>query len=342
MTRTTLALALSLVVSAFSASAQTGPYKILNQKKVGGEGWYDYVTADSANRKLYIPRLSQTDSHITVFDLDTLAPVKDLPDTMGHGVAIDQKSGHAFSSSSPVLMWDAKSFTQIRSIPVTGRPDGILDDPYTGHVYILSHAQPNVTVIDAKDGTILGTFDAGGAVEQAALDGKGHLFIDLEDKASIAVIDTASMKMTGKYDLAGKADGCTGLGIDRKNGILFAACREPNVMVVLSATDGKIISTLPIGKGTDGAVFNPATSEVFTAQGDGTFNVIKESSPTSFTVAQTLTTMPGAKTITMDEKTGHLFTATAEFGPAPEAQPGQRAGRPPMLPGSFQIIEIGK
>ena len=150
------------------------------------------------------------------------------------------------------------------------------------------------------------------------------------------------MKVTRKLDLAGKGDGCAGLGIDQKNNILFAACSEPNVMVILSATDGKILTTLPIGKGADGAVFNPATSEVFTAQGDGTFTVIKESSPTSFAVAQTLTTMPRAKTIALDDKTGHLFTATAEFGPTPVAEPGKRAGRPAMLPGSFQIIEIGK
>lgn len=344
MIRTSLALAACLVASTLSiaAVAQAGPYKILAQKKVGGEGWYDYVTADSVNRKLYIPRLGETDSHVSVFDLDTLAPVKDFPDPMGRGVAIDQKSGHAFLSSSPVLMWDAKSLQQIKSIPVSGHPDGILDDPDTGHIYILSHVQPNVTVINAKDGTVLGTIDAGGAVEQSVLDGKGHLYISLEDKGSIAVIDTATMKVTGKLGLAGKGDGCAGLGIDPKNNILFAACSEPNVMVILSASNGKILTTLPIGKGADGAVFNPATGEVYTAQGDGTFTVIKETSPTSFAVAQTLTTMPRAKTITLDEKTGHLFTATAEFGPVPAAEPGKHPGRPAMLPGSFRIFEIGK
>jgi DNA-binding beta-propeller fold protein YncE len=168
------------------------------------------------------------------------------------------------------------------------------------------------------------------------------LYVDLEDKGKIAVVDAKTMTMTGSYDLAGKGGGCAGLAMDVKNGILFATCRNPQTMVILSAADGKILETLPIGGGTDGAVFNPATMEAFSSQGDGTLTIVKENSTTSFVVEQTLTTMPRAKTLTLDTKTNKLYLITAEFGPAPAAEPGQRPARPPMVPDTFSILVVGK
>ena len=329
-----------------SAMAQSGPYKIIQTKKVGGAGGFDYVDADSVGRRLYVARSGTPGGRVTVFDLDTLAPVGEIADTSAHGVVIDVKSGHGFASSKPVTMFDAKTLAKIKTIDVQGSPDGMLGDPSMGRVYVLSHSAPNVTVIDAKDGSILGTIDVGGAPEQSALDGKGHLFIDLEDKGSIAVVDTKTMKLTTTYDLLGKGGTCAGLAIDLKNSILFSACRDPQNIVILNAADGKILETLPLGKGTDGAVFNPATMEVFSSQGDGTLTVIKENSPTSFAVEQTLQTMPRAKTLTLDKKTGKLFLITAEFGPvpapAPDAAPGARPPRAPMIPDSFTILVVGK
>jgi DNA-binding beta-propeller fold protein YncE len=336
------ALAACLFVSFISAHAQSGPYKVLADTKVGGTGGYDYIYADAENRKLYIPRLGGDSPRVTVFNLDTLAHISDIPATQAHGVAVDPKSGHAFSSSNPAVMWDAKTLAQIKTIPLQGRPDGIEDDPIESRVYVFSHSAPNVTVLDAKDGAILGTIDAGGAVEQAVLDGKGHLYVDLEDKGSVAVIDTKAMKLTGTISLAPKGDGCAGLALDAKHGILFAACSEPNVMVVVNAADSKILTTLPIGKGCDGATFNPHTDEAFATAGDGTLTVVKESSPTSFAVEQTVATPTRARTITLDEKTGHILTQTAEFGPAPAPAPGQRYARPPMIPDTFQILVVGK
>jgi YVTN family beta-propeller protein len=318
---------------------QAGPYKVLSTTKVGGEGGFDYVYADSANRKLYIPRLGPAGT-ITVFDLDTLQPAGEIANTSGHGVAVSE--GHAFGSSKPVAMWDAKTLASGKTIDVDGGPDGIFADPFDGRVYVFSHKAPNATVIDPKTGAVLGTIDLGGAPEQAASDGKGHIFVDLEDKGKIAVIDAKAMKLAGNYDLQGKGDGCAGLAIDVKHELLFAACREPQAMVILSAKDGKIVDTLPIGKGSDGAVFNPATGEVFSSQGDGTLTIIKEKSPKSFVVEETLTTMPRAKTLTLDTKTNKLFLISAEFGPVPAAEPGQKPGRAPMVPGTFSILTVGK
>jgi len=200
-----------------------------------------------------------------------------------------------------------------------------------------------VTAINPKDGSVAGTVDIGGMPEQAATDGKGHLYIDVEDKDNIAVVDTKTLMVTAHYDLAGKGGTCAGLALDAKNHILFAACRNPAAMVILHAGDGKIITTLPIGTGTDGAVFNPKTMEAFSSQADGTLTIVKESSPTSFAVEQTVQTMVGARTSTLDSKTNRIILIAAEFGPptAP-AQPGGRAGRGPLVPGSFSILVVGK
>ena len=345
MNRISAALALSLVATApFAAkiaAAQDGPYKVLATTKVGGEGGFDYVTADSVGRRLYVAR-SGTTGHIAVFNLDTLAPAGDIPNVSAHGAAVNTRYGHGFATSKPVTMFDAKTLAVIKTLDTQGNPDGYLDDASTNRVYILSHAAPNVTVIDAKDGSILGTIDLGGAPEQAVTDGKGRLYIDLEDKDAIAVVDTKTMKMTGKYDISSKGGGCAGLAMDVKNDILFATCRDKSNMIILSAKNGSILEVLPTGKGSDGAFFSPATNEVFSAQGDGTMTIVKENSPTSFVVEQNLKTGPRAKTLALDEKTGKIFLISAEFGEAPPPVPGQRYARAPMIPNTFQIITVGK
>jgi len=326
-------------------SSTPGAYKVVKTVKTGGEGGFDYVYADSGARRLYVPRLGPA-GHVSVFDLDTLAPVGEIPNASGHGVAVDSASHHGFLTSKPVVMFDAETLETIKTIDVQGGPDGILGDPFNGRIYIFSHAAPNATVIDAKDGSIAGTIDLGGAPEQAVSDGKGHIYVDIEDKGSIAVVDASTMKVTAHYDLAGKGNGCAGLAFDAANGILFAACREPSVMVILKASDGAILATEPIGNGCDGAVFNPATMEAFSAQGDGTLTVVKESSPTSFAVEQTVKTPLRSKTLTLDSKTGNILSITADYGPAPAAAtppaPGRWPARGPLIPGSFSIVVVGK
>jgi DNA-binding beta-propeller fold protein YncE len=344
----TLAVILALAIGSSAAAAMAqAPYRIVQTVKVGGDGGFDYVYADSAGRKLYIPRSGPT-ARVMVLDLDTLAPVGELAGVNGHGAAVDPRSGHGFASSRPIAMWDAKTLAPIKTIEPQGNPDGILGDPSSQKIYILSHSAPNVTVINAADGAVAGTIDLGAAPEQAVTDGKGHLYIDLEDKDQVAVVDAASMKMTGAYGLDGKCGTPAGLAIDVRNRILFVACRNPATMTMLNADTGKILGSVPIGAGVDGAVFNPATLEAFSSQGDGTLTVVKETSPTTFAVEQTVQTPIGAKTLTLDAKTGRVLLITAEFGPPPAPVPGAPAsppGRPrrgPMLPGSFAVIVVGK
>jgi DNA-binding beta-propeller fold protein YncE len=342
--------------------AQGGPYKVIQTVKVGGDGGMDYVTADSDGRNLYVAR-SGAAGHIGVFNLDTFKQVGDIPNTSAHGAIVDDATGHGFATSKAITMFDAKTFAIIKTIDVQGNPDGYFNDWVNHRFYDLSHAAPNITVIDDKDGSILTTIDIGGAPEQGQFDGKNRIYVDIEDKDAIAVIDASTMKMIGKYDLSSKSGECAGLALDAKNNILFAACRKNNDMVILSATDGHIIADLPTGVGCDGATFNPATMEAFSSQGDGTLTVIKENSPTSFAVEQTVATPIRAKTITLDTKTGHLLLITAEYGPAPApaaapaatpasvpgaapaagARPGGfRGPRAPMIPGSFEIVVVGK
>ena len=318
---TGLLASIGLVASASAALAQTSPaakpYSIVNSSQTLGTGGTDYVYADNADRQLYIPRGNQ----VLVFDEDTLKPVGSITNARARGVAVDPKSGHGFCSSSPVVMWDTKTLDSIKTIPVEGGPDGILFEPLTERIYVFSHRAPNATVIDGKDGAVVGTIDLGGQPEQAQSDGAGHLYVDLEDKDQIAVVDVNTLKVTAKYDLAGKGGGPGGLGLDAKNHILFAMCHDPATCVVLSADDGKILSTLPIGSGTDGGGFNPATMEAFSSQGDGTLTIIKENSPTDFAVEQTVKTKPRARTSTLDTKNNQIILITIEPVPSTNAAP---------------------
>ena len=367
MRRFCMLIAAAIAALAPIGLAQTGPYKVLKTARVGGDGGFDYIYADVEARRLYIPRsgaravpatdtapaVAATPGRITVFNLDTLEPVGEIPNTGGNGVAVDPKSGHGFSSSGPVSMFDTKTLTLIKQIDVApARPDGILFDAFNDRVYVFSHPTKDAVLIDTKDGTVLGRIDLGGVPEQAVADGKGMMWVVMQDaQGSVTAVDVKTMKATAHYSFVDKG-GCNGLAMDVKNQVLFAACgRSGNppaqpaqpMMVILSAKDGKILTSLPLAGGSDGAAFNPKTMEAFSTQGNGTLTVIKENSPTSFEVEQNLQTMNGARTITFDSKTDHILTMSQERGAAPPPPPG--GGRGPqgsVVPGSFTILMIGR
>src|SRR5580704_13839080 len=203
MRRVSLMVAVVMAMVPVSSQAQVaGPYKVLLTAKVGGEGGFDYVYADDSGRRLYVPRMGGGQNgpagRVTVFNLDTLESAGEIA-ASGHGAAVDPKSGHGFASSNPVVMWDTKTLQTIKSIQVEGGPDGIMFDPFNARVYVWSHRTPNATVINAADGSIAGTLDIDGAPEQSVTDGKGHIYVDVEDKANVAVIDAATMTVTAHY-----------------------------------------------------------------------------------------------------------------------------------------------
>ena len=223
----TSVLALVLLPSLAAAQSAGGPYRVIKTAKVGGAGGFDYVAADSQNRRLYIARSGDT-SRITIFNLDTLKSEGDIPGFAAHGVAVDARSHHAFATSQPVAMWDARTLKLIKSIPVEGNPDGIVGDAFNHRIYVLSHKGPaNMTAINAADGSIAGTIDLSAAPEQTVTDGKGHLYVDLEDKDQVAVVDAKTLSVTARYALDGKGGTPAGMAFDAKNRILFVACRKP-------------------------------------------------------------------------------------------------------------------
>jgi len=369
----------AIVVTARQAPA-TGPYKVLQTAKVGGEGGTDYIFADSVGRRLYItrntvravpatdtkPAVPQIDGRVTIFDLDTLAPVGEIPGVAGNGAVVCPSTGHGFTSDHPQpAMFDVKTMKLIKNIevPAPATPDapkfsadGIYCDTFNNRVYIGSHPTKTLMVVDAKDGTVLGNIDLGGTPEQTIGDGKGTIYQVLQERpGGVAVIDAKTMKVTATYSFGDAETGngsCNGLALDAKNGILFAACaavgpapargtpgqpappapapdpnaKPPQAFVIMSAKDGKILARLPLAGSSDGAVFNPQTMEVFSTQGNGTMTIVKETSPTTFELVQHLPTMNGARTIAFDSKTGHLFAMSVERGPAPAPPPGGGRG----------------
>jgi DNA-binding beta-propeller fold protein YncE len=318
-------IALLAILGVVQVASGAQPYKIVNTVQVLGTGSIDYVYADNDGGQLYVPRGNQ----ILVFSLDTLKSVGSITNARARGAAVDPKSHHGFSSSSPVVMWDTKTLETIKTIEVKGRPDGIVFEPLTERIYVLSHTQPNATIIDAKDGAVVGTIDLGGAPEQAVSDGQGHLYVNLEDASNVAVVDVKSLQVTAHYSFDGKGGTPTGLALDAKNRILFSFCRNPAAAVILSADDGKILGALPIGKGTDAGAFNPSTQEAFSSQGDGTLTIIKENSPTSFEVEQTVQTKPRAKTCTLDTRKNQIVLITTEPAPTPPPEKDATAATPP-------------
>jgi DNA-binding beta-propeller fold protein YncE len=336
--------ALLLLVLMDHPALADGPYRILRTVKVGGDGGFDYVNADSAGRRLYMARSGKINPRLLAFDLDTLKQVGEIDGISAHGAVVDPVSRHGFASSKPITMFDSRTMATINPIAVDGNPDGLTFDSSSGRVYVLSHSAPGITAINAADGTVLGTVDLGAAPEQTVGDGKGHLYVDLEDKDAVGVVDTKTLAVTARYPL-GDEHTPAGLAMDTKTRVLFVACRNPAALVMLNADTGAVLGNIPIGLGNDGLVFNPATREVFASQGDGTLAVVKENGPTSFALEQTLPTQTGAKTLALDTKTGHIFLIAAEYGPVPADAPplsNGRIARGPMLPDSFTILEVGR
>ena len=322
-------LAAALGLSAFfglapiapAADLATKPYKILATTQIPAAGGIDYVTADSVNRRVYVA----CGNVVSVFDLDTYKLAGSLLNASGHGVAIDPENHTGLVSGNPAVFFNTQTLEQIKTIPAPGA-DGYVFDALTHHFVILSHRAPNLLVVDSKDGSIVGTVEAIGpdggnaAVEQGATDGEGHLYFDVANQHHIAVMDAKTLKVTGHFDLGEKGARPAGLAIDAKNHILFAMCRGEKggtpACVILSAIDGKIITTLPLAGGSDGAAFNPHTMEAFSSHGNGTLSVIKENSPTEFVLEATVQTKAGGKTCTLDAKSDHIIVIAREADPA--------------------------
>jgi DNA-binding beta-propeller fold protein YncE len=333
-------LAVASFVAATTLAAAAPHYHVLRHIPIGGEGGWDYLAVDSAAHRLYV---SHSD-RVNVVDTSTGKVVGEIANTQGvHGIAIASRLHRGFVSAgrtSTVTIFDLGTLKTIAEVKTSGeRPDAILFDEASSRVFTFNAGGKNTTAIDAATGTIAGTVALGGKPEFAQADGKGHLFVNIEDTSEIVDLDTKTLAVTKRWPLAP----CTepsGLAFDRKHRRLFSGC-DNKVMAVSNADGGKVMTTLPIGEGVDGNAFDPELGLAFSANGaDGTLTVVRESSPSAFSVVETVPTQRGARTIAIDETTHHLFLPTAQFGPPPAATADRPHPRPSIVPGTFEVLEL--
>ncbi len=331
----------SLWLSGAAPPAEKPAYHLVRKIAAGGDGGWDYLTLDAAARRLYVTH----GTRVLVFDADRGAAVGEIPDTAGvHGVALAQELGRGFTStgrSSTVTIFDSKSLKILSEVKTTGEnPDAILYDSASRRVFTFNGRGANATAIDAADGRVLGTVALGGKPEFAASDAKGRVFVNIEDKSLVAVIDAQKLAVEKRWPLA-PCEEPSGMAIDREHGRLFIGCRN-RMMAAVDTESGRVVTTVPIGAGVDANAFEPATGLAFASCGDGTLTVAHEDSPDRLTVVQTVETQRGARTMALDEKTHDVFLATAEFGPPPSPTADQPHPRPAIVPGSFVVLVFGR
>jgi YVTN family beta-propeller protein len=326
-----LLLVAGLLLS-FPAFAQK-QYKLVDTVKLGGDGGWDYLTYEQGAHRLFITR----GTHVMVVDTKTLKQVADIPDLSGiHGVALVPAMDKGFISNGgddSVTVFDLKTLKVTDKVKVGGRPDAILYEPFTKHVFTFNAKSQDSTVLDAATGKVLATIPLGGKPEFPASDGQGKVFVNIEDKNELAVIDVKSNTASAHWPLTG-CEEPSALVFDVEHGRLFSGCGN-KVMAVTDAASGKVITTVPIGAGVDAGRFDPKTHDIFMSCGEGTLPVIHEDAPDKYTVTQTVQTARGARTMTINTDTGALYLVTSQFG---EKGPNDR--RPPMVPGSFELLVV--
>jgi len=328
--------ALVLGVAAAPVYAQT--YHVTKTFPLGGDGGWDYLALDTAGHRLFIARQDR----IMVVDPAAGTVLGEIPGlNRAHGVAFDYASGHGFATSgadSTVTMFDLKTLQVLGKTVAAVDDDGILYDPATKRIFTMNGDAGSATAIDPVAGQRIGAVDLGGKPEYGVSAGDGKLYVNLEDKAEIAEVDANTLKVTRHWSIA-PCQSPTGLAIDRANRLLFSGCRN-GVMAISDARAGRLVSTVPIGRGVDACRFDAVNRLAFASNGDGTLTVIHEDSPDKFTVVANATTKQGARTMELDEATHRLYTVSADFGPAPAPTPEHPRTRPPVLPGTFALLVL--
>jgi len=330
-----LVLLASLVLAAGSSG-----YHVAKKTVLGGDGGWDYLTVDAKARRIYISR----GTHVMVVDADSAAVVGDIPGTNGvHGIAIASDMDKGFISDGRdgnVTIFDTKTLKVLGTTPAGKNPDAIIYDPASKRVFAFNGSSKDATAIDAKTGTVAGTIPLGGKPEFAAADEKGHVFVNIEDTSEIVQFDSNKLTVENRWKIA-PGEEPSGLAMDRKHRRLFSVCSN-KLMVVVNADTGKVVTTLPIGAGTDAAGFDPETGYAFSSNGEGTLTVVHEDSADKFSVVDTVPTQVRARTMALDTKTHQVFLVTAQFGAPPAATAQQPRPRAPMVPGSFTLLTMSR
>ncbi|HYA86406.1 MAG TPA: YncE family protein [Nitrospirota bacterium] len=327
-------LCLLITVNAYAVSS----YHVINKLPIGGDGGWDYVTADSSAHRLYISR----GNHVMVLDTETNKVIGDIPDTPGvHGIAIAPELNKGFISNGKVnstSIFDLKTLKVTRQVRTGENPDAILYDPPTKRVFTFNGKSKDTTVIDATSEKVLGTMALGGKPEFAAADGKGKVFVNIEDASEVIEIDSNKLTISKRYSLK-PCEEPTGIAIDAEHYRLFSGCHN-KIMTVLDYKAGKVIATVPIGEGVDANAFDAGEGLVFSSNGEGTLTLVRETAGKFET--ETVNTQRGSRTMALDAKTHKIYLPAAEFAPAPAPTAEVPKPRPMMIKDSFSILVVGK
>ena len=322
----------ALLAAPLLQAASTG-YHLLGEIKVGGEGGWDYLTVDPASRRLYVSHAT----HVAVLDIDAGTVVGDIPDTPGvHGIALAPELNRGFISngrSNTVTIVDLRTLKAVGTAATGENPDSIRYDAASGRVFAFNGRSKNATAIDAKSGTVAATIPLPGKPEFSVADGKGRVYVNIEDTSEIVEIDAAKATVTKKYSLA-PCQEPSGLAIDTRNRRLFSVCAN-RLMAISDPDSGKVLATPAIGAGSDGVAFDPGTGFAYSSNGDGTLTIVQQSAG-KYEVVENIATERGARTIAVDEKSHKLFLPTARTAP------GTAGARPSFLPDSFKVLVVGK
>jgi hypothetical protein len=312
---------------------ESSGYHVAKTIALGGDEGWDYVTVDSDARRLYVSH----GNRVVVLDADSLAVSGEIPDTQGvHGIAVASNLGRGFTSNgraNTVTIFDLKTLKTIGTLRAGTNPDAIVYDVGTKRVFTMNGRSQDTTAIDAASGTVVGTLALGGKPEFAVADGKGSIFVNIEDKSELVEFDPQKLAVLHRWPLA-PCQEPSGLAIDRKSRRLFAGC-DNRMMAVVNADTGKVVATPAIGEGVDANGFDPATNFAFASNGEGKLTVVHEDSPDKFTIVDNLPTKRSARTMGLDLQTHNIYLPAADFG-APAL--GERGGK--MKPGSFVLLVV--
>lgn len=330
--------ALFLIAASVAAA---NSYHLLKKIAIPGDYGWDYLTADSDGRRLYVSHANE----VVVLDLDSGAIIGKIAGSDVHGIAVVRELGRGFISASDpgsVTIFDLKSLGVIDKVRVGDDPNAIIYDQKTKRIFTIDRGSKRVSAIDPASGKVVGTVEnLGGRTEHAAADDAGHLFVNMQDLGTLLRIDSQTLKVTDTWKLAACGQPSS-MEMDRKTNRIFIGCRS-GVMAVVDAASGRIVTSQPIGKGVDATEYDPGTQLVyFSTGGDGTMSVFHQDTPEKYTLVESVKTQAGARTMAVDRKTGNAYLSVAEFGRRPEATPGKPQPRAPMVPGTFSVLVLGK
>ena len=309
-------------------------FRIRHTFHIASAGGWDYLEVGPVNDLLYVSHGTQ----VNIINKNTGDSVGVIENTTGvHGIAFDVANGKGFTSNgrlNTVTVFDINSNKVLAQIPTGQNPDAIIYEPFSKKIITCNGRSKNLTIIDPVSNAVIDSVAVGGKPETAVSDGAGKLFVNIEDKNEIVVVDTKSFKVLNHWSIA-PGESPTGLSIDKITHRLFAGCEK--LLMVINASNGKIVDKITIGDGCDGTAFDPATKNIFTSNGDGTMTIIHEKDADKFTVVENVITKKGARTIALDKATHLVYLPTAEFEPMAAGE----KGRPKMIAGTFQVLVFG-